>query len=349
MYTVGDQIAEAMLAHHDDVRRRRRWTGPSSCSTSSASRSPRTGVDSYPHEFSGGMRQRAMIAMAIANDPDVIIADEPTTALDVTVQAQVLEAARASQDETDAAIVLITHDLGVVAGMADRVLVMYAGRPVEIGHVDEVFYEPAHPYTRRACSARCPGSTSDGTSGCTPIEGAPPSLINLPPGCPFTPRCPLRRATSCRDEPSRELLRRPTAPSHLAACHFRGASSAAVRATRRACSPTDAPTPPRPTAPSVDDRERADDRRRRPSRRRPPLLEVARPRQALPGPRRRLHRAGWSATVQAVSRRVASTCDAGETLGLVGESGCGKSTTGRADPAAASSRRRARCSSRARS
>ena len=147
VHRVGDQIGEAITVHHapskdelrDRVRRAARLVGIPN---------PSERVDQYPHEYSGGMRQRAMIAMAIANDPDLLIADEPTTALDVTIQAQVLDVLERIQDRTNSAILLITHDLGVVAGIADRVLVMYAGRQVEIGDVDQTFYDPRHPYTR---------------------------------------------------------------------------------------------------------------------------------------------------------------------------------------------------------
>ncbi len=147
VYTIGDQLAEAVLSHEVDARRRRRWPAPRRCWRWSASRSRRTGSSSYPHEFSGGMRQRVMIAMAVINNPDVIIADEPTTALDVTVQAQILEKLIEVKDAFNAAIVLITHDLGVVAGMAHRILVMYAGRPVELGTHRPGLLTPRMPYT----------------------------------------------------------------------------------------------------------------------------------------------------------------------------------------------------------
>ena len=187
---VGDQIAEAIAVHHDVEQGRAATNVRSSCSTSWASRSRRERVENYPHEFSGGMRQRAMIAMAIANDPDVLIADEPTTALDVTIQAQVLDVLERIQERTQTATMLITHDLGVVAGIADRVLVMYAGREVEVGTVDDIFYRPSHPYTRGLLGSmprvdrRMDGERLQG------IKGQPPSLIFLPPGCAFHPRCP---------------------------------------------------------------------------------------------------------------------------------------------------------------
>ncbi len=170
-------------------------------------------VTNYPHEFSGGMRQRVVIAIAMANQPDVIIADEPTTALDVTVQAQVLEVLKTAQAETGAATVLITHDLGVVAGMADRVLVMYAGRPVEVGTVDEIYYRPRMPYTLGLLGS-LPRLDAREKQRLTPIPGSPPSLIKPPPGCPFGPRCPLHLEQCDQAEPPLEQV----GPDHLAAC-----------------------------------------------------------------------------------------------------------------------------------
>jgi peptide/nickel transport system ATP-binding protein len=157
-------------------------------------------VRSYPHEFSGGMRQRVVIAIAMANQPEVIIADEPTTALDVTVQAQILEVLQTALQETGAAMVLITHDLGVVAGIADRVLVMYAGRPVEVGSVEDIYYEPRMPYTLGLLGS-LPRLDSTTRERLTPILGSPPSLLNMPPGCPFAPRCPLHVAACDEAEP----------------------------------------------------------------------------------------------------------------------------------------------------
>jgi oligopeptide/dipeptide ABC transporter ATP-binding protein len=157
-----------------------------------------------------------VIAIAMANDPDVIIADEPTTALDVTVQAQVLEALEAAQAETGAALVLITHDLGVIAGHADRICVMYAGKLVEKGSVDDVFYEPRMPYSLGLLGS-LPRLDETGRKRLLPIIGSPPSLVNLPPGCPFTPRCPLAQEICEHEEP--ELLSTDNA-EHLAACHF---------------------------------------------------------------------------------------------------------------------------------
>jgi oligopeptide/dipeptide ABC transporter ATP-binding protein len=154
--------------------------------------------------------------MAMTNDPDVIIADEPTTALDVTVQAQVLDTLARVQENTSAGIVLITHDLGVVAGMADKVLVMYAGKPVEVGETDAIYYHPRMPYTLGLLGS-LPRLDAKGDESLTPIKGAPPSLINLPPGCPFSPRCPMSRPNCDTDEPA---LRPVAGLDHVAACHY---------------------------------------------------------------------------------------------------------------------------------
>ena len=162
--------------------------------------SPDERLKAYPHQLSGGMRQRVAIAIALLNNPRVIIADEPTTALDVTVQAQILEVLGTALEETGAAMVLITHDLGVVAGVADRVLVMYAGKPVEIGSVEDIYYEPRMPYTLGLLGS-LPRLDSTGRERLTPIVGSPPSLVNMPPGCPFAPRCPLHIAECDAGEP----------------------------------------------------------------------------------------------------------------------------------------------------
>jgi oligopeptide/dipeptide ABC transporter ATP-binding protein len=151
--------------------------------------------------------------MAIANDPDIIIADEPTTALDVTVQAQILETVAKAQEATGAAMILITHDLGVVAGVADRVIVMYAGKAVETGTVDDIFYRPRMPYTVGLLGA-LPTLEDRGDNELIPVPGAPPSLINLPPGCPFSPRCPIAAPECIKTEPKLE----PVEPGHSAAC-----------------------------------------------------------------------------------------------------------------------------------
>jgi oligopeptide/dipeptide ABC transporter ATP-binding protein len=177
---------------------------------------PDVRANQYPHEFSGGMRQRAMIAMSIANSPSLLIADEPTTALDVTIQAQVLEVMKRVQQETEAATILITHDLGIVAEMCDRVLVMYAGHIVETGTVETIFRAPRHPYTIGLMNS-LPKLTED-EEWLEPITGAPPSLIDLPPGCPFHPRCFLARE-KCRQE-NPPLAPVDVGAGHRSACHF---------------------------------------------------------------------------------------------------------------------------------
>ena len=163
----------------------------------------------YPHQFSGGMRQRVMIAMALACDPDILIADEPTTALDVTIQAQIIELMQELQQRTGAAIIMITHDLGVVADMADRILVMYAGRAVEYGTVDEVFYRPMHPYTWGLMDSLPRHDMTEKGELC-PIKGQPPSLINLPPGCSFQPAVPVRHGRAVAPKSPELRVRRRT-------------------------------------------------------------------------------------------------------------------------------------------
>lgn len=175
-------------------------------------------ADMYPHEFSGGMRQRAMIAMAITCNPDLLIADEPTTALDVTVQAQVLQVLVDIKDEIDSAIMLITHDLGVVAGLADNVNVMYAGRQAEVGTVDEIFYESRHPYTI-GLLASMPRLDDTGEEALVPIAGQPPSLIRVPPGCPFHPRCRFARPDVCASTVP-ALMPVAAGTRHASACLF---------------------------------------------------------------------------------------------------------------------------------
>jgi peptide/nickel transport system ATP-binding protein len=213
VYTVGDQLAEAYRSHHR-VERKVAMRKAAEMLDRVGIPQAKDRVRSYPHEFSGGMRQRAMIAMAIINNPDIIIADEPTTALDVTVQAQILETLIEVKDSVDAAVILITHDLGVVAGMAHKVLVMYAGRAVERADVDDIYRRPRMPYTAGLLGS-IPALDSAG-GRLHPITGAPPSLINLPPGCPFSPRCPL--ATSICQEQEPELMATDL-PHHRAACH----------------------------------------------------------------------------------------------------------------------------------
>jgi peptide/nickel transport system ATP-binding protein len=261
---------------------------------------PARRVIQFPHQFSGGMRQRAVIAMAMSGRPKLIIADEPTTALDVTVQAQILAVLAKRQAESGAAVILITHDLGVIAEVAHRVAVMYGGRIVETGPVDAIFANPRHPYTIGLL--RSLPRIDAREARLVPIQGQPPSPGALPGGCTFHPRCALAggRAVCARDEPELEDI----APSRRSACHF--------AADLAKPSPPDAvvATSHSPRASNDDALLRVED------------LRVHFPIRA--GLLRR--RVGWVRAVDGVSL----TLKPGETLGLVGESGCGKTTTGRA-------------------
>ena len=188
-YTVGNQIMEAYRVHHRDVNKKQARARAIEILDRVGIPQPDRRVDDYPHQFSGGMRQRAMIAMALINDPGLLIADEPTTALDVTVQAQILDLLQDLQREFNSAIIIITHDLGVVAEMADDVLVMYAGRAVEHGACKEILTHPEMPYTWGLLSS-VPDVTASTDARLIPIAGNPPSLLSPPSGCPFHPRCP---------------------------------------------------------------------------------------------------------------------------------------------------------------
>ena len=215
--TVGDQISEAVLSHNpgtsDAAARKRTVELLEVVGVPFAERR----IDQHPHEFSGGMRQRAMIAMAIANNPSVLVADEPTTALDVTIQAQIVEVLKAAREETHAAIVLITHDLGLIAELADRVVVMYAGRVVELGDVYTIFNTPRHPYTVGLMNSLARLDADQ--EWLEPIPGQPPSMIAPPPGCAFHPRCTFSHGRLvCRtDVPD---LRPIARADHVSRCHF---------------------------------------------------------------------------------------------------------------------------------
>jgi len=211
--SIGDQIGELFRVHRGLGPRAARERAIELLRTVRIPAAERR-VDDYPHQFSGGMRQRILIAMSIALEPDVLIADEPTTALDVTVQAQILDLLDGLRRELGMAVLLITHDLGVVAKVADRVAVMYAGRIVETAAVEPIFARPAHPYTE-ALLGSIPSVAQRG-SDMKPIPGAPPSLLALPTGCSFHPRCPHRRSICSQDDPP---LRMP-APGRASACHF---------------------------------------------------------------------------------------------------------------------------------
>ena len=217
VYTVGDQIAEAIQVHHEDISKDDLRDRVTELLHIVGIPNPSSRADQYPHEYSGGMRQRAMIAMSIANDPDVLIADEPTTALDVTIQAQVLDTLERVESRTSSAVILITHDLGVVAGVAQRVMVMYAGRSAEIGTVNDVFYEPCHPYTQ-GLLASLPRIDRRTRERLHRIAGQPPALIHVPSGCPFHPRCPLAEVPGVCNEQRPPLLE--VGSNHWSACHF---------------------------------------------------------------------------------------------------------------------------------
>ncbi|MFE1167082.1 dipeptide ABC transporter ATP-binding protein [Nocardiopsis sp. NPDC058789] len=320
VYTVGDQLAEAVMVHSPrgsrDKARRRAVELLELVGIPNAEDRYR----SFPHEFSGGMRQRVMIAMAMANDPDVIICDEPTTALDVTIQAQILDLLRTAQRETGAAIVMITHDLGVVAGFVDRLLVMYAGRPVEIGTVDEIYYNSRMPYTMGLLGA-VPRMDLEDQGALVPIKGTPPSLTDLPPGCPFAPRCPIAQEECEAAEPDllvigsrhdldEDPVRVEDTGVQRAAC-IRSGEIDANDWTARDIYPV----------PEIPEVEVA-------SARREDLPEVLRVRDLIK------HHPLMKGAV--LKRRVGTVYAVdgldfdireGETLALVGESGCGKSST----------------------
>lgn len=219
VYPVGWQIVEQIRAH-EKVSRYEARQRAIELLTAVGIADPERRVDDRPHQLSGGMRQRVMIAMALSCGPELLIADEPTTALDVTVQAQILDLLARMKEERGLTVILVTHDIGVLADVADDVMVMYAGRILEQGSTAEVLAEPSHPYTDGLLAA-APGLAGPKIRRLTAIQGGPPSLLALPPGCRFAPRCP-HRFTRCDEEP---LLARRGSATHLAACHLEGAGS----------------------------------------------------------------------------------------------------------------------------
>ncbi len=305
VYTVGGQLRETLQIHQPGLSRTAARERAIELLASVGIPNPRERYRQYPHEFSGGMSQRAMIAMAIANDADLIIADEPTTSLDVTIQAQILEVLEAARRETNAAVVLITHDLGIIAEHADRVVVMYGGRVAESGSVRGIFARPSHPYTRGLLASR--PEFQVGSRRLDFIPGSPPMLYREPRGCPFEPRCTLGRGRArCIEE--RPLLRVVPGGGH-AACHF--AEDLAGVATPLKALDDDV----------VMHEPHASEQRN------DVLLEVRDLVVHYPIRRGILGReVGRMQAVDGVSFDIR----AGRTLGLVGESGCGKSTIGNA-------------------
>ncbi|MDL9937482.1 dipeptide ABC transporter ATP-binding protein [Gordonia sp. ABSL1-1] len=308
VFTVGDQIVEALQAHQK-LTKKSAWVRAVELLGLVGIPDPARRAKAFPHELSGGMRQRVMIAMAIANDPSVIIADEPTTALDVTIQAQILELLDTAQRETGAAVLLITHDLGVVAGSADDVVVMYAGRAVETADVDTLFHAPRMPYTVGLLEAVPRVDRRSDTL--TPIPGTPPLLIDPADECLFAPRCPIARDECRSTEPALRAIgagRAESVPDHLVAC---------VRADDIADGAIDgSPIYPLPQPDSRADRAPRDDR--------PPVLQVENLRKEFPLTSGLLKRR--VGTVRAVNG-VTFDIRRGESLAIVGESGSGKSTT----------------------
>jgi peptide/nickel transport system ATP-binding protein len=218
-YTIGNQIMEAYRAHHHVSKRAARERTIDLLGRVGIP-NPRKRLEDYPHQFSGGMRQRAMIAMALVNDPKLLIADEPTTALDVTVQAQILDLIMDLQQDFGSAVVFITHDLGVVAETADEILVMYGGRCVEYGSVNDILGKPLHPYTWGLLES-IPALSGEPTR-LHPIPGQPPSLLSLPTGCSFNPRCEFRTRVPdnlCKDELP-DLIPRTLDPNRQSRCHL---------------------------------------------------------------------------------------------------------------------------------
>ena len=289
-HTVGNQLIEAIRLHSDLSKRAARDAGDRAAGAWSACRGRQQRVDAYSFELSGGLRQRVMIALALAAEPRILIADEPTTALDVTTQAQILELIRRLQAERGLAVILITHDMGVIAEMADDVVVMYLGREVEKGPVDEIFHAPRHPYTR-ALLRSIPSMLAEPGRGWRRSPARIPHPYDRPPGCPFHPRCPDCMPGTCEQS-------------------FPGCGGAR-RAARGELLPSVQPIGRRGGGRMTAG---------------PTILEVERCRSGSRSAAACC--AAWSARCGR-STTSASTSTSGETLSLVGESGCGKTTTSR--------------------
>ena len=305
MFSIGDQLAEALLIHNPGMRKADVRKRCIELLELVGITDPEDRLDAYPHEFSGGMRQRVVIA--IANNPDIIIADEPTTALDVTIQAQILDILKVAQRETGAAVVLITHDLGVVAGSADDVMVMYAGRAVERASIDTVFAKPSQPYTMGLLGA-VPKPHVAATTRLVPIKGNPPSLAAIPTGCPFHPRCPMATPECAQSEP--ELLPIEPSEGHLVSCHWMD------KIRENSLTFEDVYPDLEPLKPKWAEVPRDQ---------RPVVLEVKDLVKTFPVQGKGLIRRN-KGTMTAVDH-ASFQIHEGETLALVGESGSGKSTT----------------------
>ena len=320
VYTVGSQIVEALKIHDADMSNDAAWERAVELLDVVGIPNPDVRARAYPHEFSGGMRQRAVIAIAIANNPDLIIADEPTTALDVTIQAQILDVLRTAQKETGAGVIMITHDLGVVAGMADRVSVMYAGRIVETGDVDDLFHRSRMPYTI-GLLASLPRLDARKDSALAALEGNPPSLLAEPTGCPFAPRCPIAQDECLDGEPALTAVRDaddalsdacgpPSAGVQLSACRRSGEIEEGDLDGTAIYPVPSLKTPDTMSLPRED---------------RPEVLRATNLVKEFPLMKGAVfkRRVGTVHAVDGISFDVRQ----GETFALVGESGCGKSTS----------------------